>query len=98
MMEVHWESLAGSLVSSGFVIWLARAFIKKSLEELAEVTKQLGKIREQLAVVAVKMDRADKESDRVHQHDRQIVALEQVVYGSGWKAPSTTASRRDSRN
>ena len=79
-MEPNWQSVVGIIVSSGIGAW---------------VVKELLQIKEQLAIVLVRLERMDRDQELIKEHDRKITAMEQVVYGTHWKTPTAPHLRKD---
>lgn len=76
------ETLLGPAASGAVVIALARMFVTKSFKELEQVVGKISELKEQLAVIAVRLESAEKASELLQKHDRKIAAMEQVVYGN----------------
>lgn len=80
-MEIQWESFATSAVSATVITAMAKSYIQKSFRELEDVVQKISSVREQIAVLSIKLENAEKTSHLLHDHDRKIAAMEQVVYG-----------------
>jgi Holliday junction resolvase-like predicted endonuclease len=91
---MQWESIAGAIVSSSAVAWLAKLYIEKSLGELDVVAEKLSTIGAQLAVISVKLASAEGVFALVQEHDRKIFALEQL-YATHRQTSAASSSRQE---
>jgi hypothetical protein len=96
-MDMPWEALAGSALSGALITAMAKAFLSRSLKDLDGVVSKISEIKEQLAGIAVKLETASKESELLHEHDRKIAAMEQLVYGS-YRHASPASQPRQKHN
>lgn len=93
-MDIQWESIATSAASATFITGIAKAYIQKSLKDLEDVVQKMSLIREQIAILTTKHESAEKTAHLLHEHDRKIAAMEQMLYGHSRRTGDKSASER----
>ena len=87
-MGSNWDATATTLsiiLSSGLSAAACKFFIQKSLSDLETAIKEIGKIKQDLSAIAVRLEGVDRYQDMALHHDRKISALEASFNGSGHK-------------
>jgi hypothetical protein len=70
------QVISGALAGALLCVGVAKYAITKSLKDLERALDMCENINLRLAVISTKIEDLDALTDIVHQHDRQIVALE----------------------
>lgn len=80
------NAVLGTVATSIVIAFLARTYIMRSAKELDEAVDGLSLVRQELAVVATKLQGVEKCLELVLEHDRKIAKLEARVFNGSVKA------------
>lgn len=81
MQFVDFNSLIGSATGGGVVALMAKMYLEKAFQELETVIVTMHTIKEDLAAIAVKLERIEQNDEIIRKHDREISALNTRVFG-----------------
>jgi len=76
LLEIDYSSLIGSAAGGGGVALLAKLYLQRAIKELDSTVATMQIIKEQLAGIAVTLDKMEKNDDIIRIHDRKIAFLE----------------------
>lgn len=84
MHEVDFGSLLGTALGGfgggGVVVFIAKTYLSRTLKELDGVIVAMHSVKEQLAMIAVKLAKIEENDKLLREHDRKIAALEAKVF------------------
>jgi len=79
-MELRLDAILGSLVtalvSSGSVVWFAKAYIQKIIADVAEIGKKTQKIDTTLARIETRLKYADEDHETVKHLAVKVASME----------------------
>lgn len=70
-----------TIISGGFVGLLAKHMIQRLFDDVADVSEKVDEVKEQLAILKIKVALLEKSAERQRDRDIKISALEQAVHG-----------------
>lgn len=70
----------GGLGGGSAVVFLAQAYLKRTLAELDSVINAMQQVQKELAQITVRLERFEQNDATIREHDRKIAALEVTVY------------------
>ncbi len=70
----------GGMGGGGAVVFIAKAYLARTLRELDDVVSAMKQVQRELAAITVKLEKIEKNDEIIRRHDRQIAALESQVF------------------
>lgn len=70
----------GGMGGGGAVVFMAKAYLARTLAELDDVVLAMRHVQKELAAITVKLEKIEKNDELLRKHDRQIAALESKVF------------------
>jgi len=79
--KIDLGALFGSAAGGSMAILFAKAYLQRALKEIDQTVKSLQKVKEEIAVIMIKLEITEKNEDVMRDHDRKIARLEAHVFG-----------------
>lgn len=94
MIEPSWENLVGTGLTGAVVVWMAKAFIDKALDQLEEVSRRISFISEKLIAIEIKIEQIEDHAHLLQEHDRKITTMEASHNGNSKRSAKSSLAAR----